>query len=310
MKSKYFDLQKLAEGVYAAIINRGRGAVGNAGIIDLGDQTVVFDTFYAPLAAAELRAAAEELFERPVSVVVNSHWHSDHVCGNQDFTEAAILATQKTRELIASSTARFIQYAKAHRDYPQVLEEQLREERDQAKQAELRENLGNVQAFCGSLDGLILKLPTVTFQRSLQLHGTKRTAHLLCYGGGHTASDAFLYLPDEELIFMGDLLSIDNHSSVRDGNVREWISILDQVKELPISTAIPGHGPVGNSVHLTSQQDYLLHLLQTASRLAESGMAAEQVMQTAIPEPYKGWHVSSLYPYSLRQLSDQITAGQ
>jgi cyclase len=77
--SQYFQIEQVADGVHAAIVTPGTGAWGNAGIIDLGGRTVVFDTFATPRAAADLRAAAEELTGQPVTLVINSHrtrWRS------------------------------------------------------------------------------------------------------------------------------------------------------------------------------------------------------------------------------------------
>ena len=66
--SRHFRLEQLAEGVYAAIHIEGGGAIGNAGIVDLGDRTLVFDAFLAPQPAADLRTAAEALTGRPDEV--------------------------------------------------------------------------------------------------------------------------------------------------------------------------------------------------------------------------------------------------
>ena len=76
--SEHFELQHLADGVYAAIGSPGSAAFSNAGIIDLGDQTVIFDTFQTPAAAQQLRGAAENLTGRPASHVIISHFHGDH----------------------------------------------------------------------------------------------------------------------------------------------------------------------------------------------------------------------------------------
>src|SRR5690348_17354447 len=84
--SKHFRLEPLLDGVYAAIGIEGTGSGSNAGIIDLGDRTLVFDTFLTPQAADDLRTAAERLSGRPVAFVINSHWHSDHIHGNQAFS--------------------------------------------------------------------------------------------------------------------------------------------------------------------------------------------------------------------------------
>jgi cyclase len=84
-RSQHFRLERLADGIYAAIHIDGGWAQSNAGIIDLGDRTLIFDTFINPEAATDLRAAAEELTGRSTVVVINSHSHNDHIWGNQIF---------------------------------------------------------------------------------------------------------------------------------------------------------------------------------------------------------------------------------
>ena len=62
--SRHFWLERLADGVYAAIHAEGGAAISNAGIVDLGGRTLVYDTFLTPQAAADLRYAAEAVKER------------------------------------------------------------------------------------------------------------------------------------------------------------------------------------------------------------------------------------------------------
>jgi glyoxylase-like metal-dependent hydrolase (beta-lactamase superfamily II) len=101
--SKHFQLNHVAEGVFAAISVPGTGSLGNAAIIDLGDTTLVVDTFTTIQAAEDLQAAAEHLTGNPVSYVINTHWHSDHTCGNQVFNPTAqIISTSTTREIMAT----------------------------------------------------------------------------------------------------------------------------------------------------------------------------------------------------------------
>jgi glyoxylase-like metal-dependent hydrolase (beta-lactamase superfamily II) len=103
--SPHFELEKLADGVYAAIARDAGAAGGNAGIINLGDQTMVFDTFLTPRAATDLRVAAEFLAERQVAFVINSHWHNAHIRGNQVFTpETEILSTRSTLQFIRTES--------------------------------------------------------------------------------------------------------------------------------------------------------------------------------------------------------------
>ncbi len=91
--SEHFQLQEIARGVYAAIGTPGGAAHSNAGIVDLGDQTLIFDTFETALAAEDLRVAAEHLTGRPATCVIISHAHADHWCGNQAFAPQVPIIT-------------------------------------------------------------------------------------------------------------------------------------------------------------------------------------------------------------------------
>jgi cyclase len=91
------ELVEAGPGIRAAIAIPGRGAVGNAAIVDLDESTLVVDTHVTPAAARELRAQADS-----VRWVLNTHWHADHVLGNGEFPDATIVSTTRTRELMAT----------------------------------------------------------------------------------------------------------------------------------------------------------------------------------------------------------------
>ncbi len=66
----------------------------------------MYDTFTSPQAAEDLRQAAEQLFSRPARIVINSHYHNDHIWGNQAFgQDVDIISTAKTRQLILTEGA-------------------------------------------------------------------------------------------------------------------------------------------------------------------------------------------------------------
>lgn len=94
--SKHLELEKLRDGIYAAIAKSGGGAVGNAGFIDLGGRTLVLDTFNTQQVAEDLRWVAEKVTGCSVTWVINSHWHGDHIRGNQVFKDCKILSNEKT----------------------------------------------------------------------------------------------------------------------------------------------------------------------------------------------------------------------
>lgn len=105
-ETQHFDLEQVADGIFAAIVIPGNAAQGNAAIIDLGDSTLIFDTFLTAQAAEELQDSAELLTGRLATYVVNSHYHLDHVMGNQVFfPHATFIATSQTRTLMENDTS-------------------------------------------------------------------------------------------------------------------------------------------------------------------------------------------------------------
>jgi len=96
-----FDVITLGDGIYACINTFGGKAICNAGIVDNGESTIIFDTFLSPEAAEELIQLVSRLKLSPIRFVVNSHCHNDHVRGNQSFSpEVKILSTRRTAELM------------------------------------------------------------------------------------------------------------------------------------------------------------------------------------------------------------------
>lgn len=83
--------------------------MSNAGIIDMGGFTLVFDTFNPPQAGRDLREAALYLLAQPIGYVVNSHWHGDHVCGNQCFPGVSIVSSARTRELMQATQPQWLE---------------------------------------------------------------------------------------------------------------------------------------------------------------------------------------------------------
>ena len=98
--SRHFSVELLADGVYACIHKPGGAAFSNAGIIDLGDRTILVDAFDTMLAGRDLRRVAETLLDRSVDTIALTHPHSDHWIGVSVFEEStAVLASKETRRV-------------------------------------------------------------------------------------------------------------------------------------------------------------------------------------------------------------------
>jgi len=308
-QSRYFSLGRLADGVYAAITIAGQGAWGNVGIVDLGGASLVFDTFLTPQAARDLRAAAESLTSGRVAYVVNSHHHMDHIQGNLVFADARIIATEKTREIIADRGARLLEQARAHPEYPESFTELIEREQDPARREDLAQTQAEYRAMNAALGELELRLPDITFTERLTLHGSTRSAEVVTHGGGHTLSDAFVYLPDARVVFADDLLSVRSHPSFY-GDARAWLRILTQIEALHFDVIVPGHGPVGARADVVRMRQYITDLLGLASVIVSAGSTKEQAAETVMPAEYQGWAAPTVFPESMRALCDYVASGE
>ena len=309
-ESSFFRVEPVAEGVYAAIATDEDRVPGNAGIVNLGNETLIFDTFLIPHAARDLQAAAEHLTHQPIGWVVNSHWHGDHVLGNQVFAPpAAIISTPKTRQLIAKGVT--AQIETAQQQLPgeiQTIQEQAKSESDPAKRQAMLQRVAGLEGQLKVMRTLKLTLPQLTFDSQLDLHGSQRTATLLTYGEGHTESDAFLWLPDEGVVFAGDLVVIEGHPWMGHGNPDHWISTLDRMVSLGVRTVVPGHGPVGPVEAIQPMQHYLRDVVQLVRDAVQAGKSKAEVQALKIPAAYGQWAGSEVFGWNMSTLYDKPSA--
>lgn len=289
--SDHFLLEAVADGIYAAIATPGKGAQGNAAIIDLGDQTVILDTMLTPHAARDLRTAAETLTGRKTTLVVNSHWHGDHIQGNQVFADdTSILATTTTRDIMATRGATAL--ASIVRDIAQELaqaEAQLAETEDPVQCATLVQQVSESRELALAAPELRLCLPTDVFTERRVIQGSRRAVEVITLGGGHTASDAFLWLPDDAIIVTGDLLFVQSHPWLGHGDPDEWTRILTQMERFPAQRLIPGHGPLGTLADCAQVRAYIVAIQQLVADSIQTGMTLEAAKTVTMPAPFDTW---------------------
>lgn len=289
-KSKHFRLQRLADGAYAAVASEGGYAICNAGIVDTGDRTIVFDTFISPDPAEDLLRAAKRLTPENAIRVVNSHYHNDHIRGNQVFPpDVDILSTATTLEGIAHKEPEEIKWEKEN--IPKAIvdtKSKLKLEKDPKRRRDLALSMVYYEAIMKSHPKLKTRLPNITFEDSLMIHGTQRQVELLSLAG-HTASDVVLYLPEEKIAFMGDLLFVNCHPYLASGSPEQWKQSLAEVEGLGVQIAVPGHGPVGRSASLSVMLQYIQSLENTVVNMIKCGKSVEQTSFEPVPSPFDTW---------------------
>ena len=305
--SDHFRIEEVAPGAWAVIAGSTGACVSNAGIIDLGDQTLVVDTFLTPAAGDDLRRAAEPLKGRVTALVVNTHHHEDHVRGNQAFAGADIIASPRTIELMQETApADPAAYQDQVRDKVARLDEQLADLPDGPDRDQVVGSRLTAAAVLESIPGLEITLPGRSFDEELIIEGSARTAHVISYGGGHTNSDTFVFLPDCGTLFAGDLLWVETHPWAGDGHPDEWIDIIYRMSALEPRSVIPGHGTVANFAYARIFIRYLTFVCDIVRQAEASAMSLVKLTESAIPPQYGDWSSAARYRKTLTALGTRL----
>ena len=303
-ESKHYMIEKLADGVYAAIHNDNEGyAICNGGIIDIGDKTIVLDPFISPTAARDLKEHAEILTGRPVSLVINTHGHNDHTRGNQVFVpQADIIGTVNTRKDIESGFYAGVEYEKEHSPEELLNMQKLFAKATGEEKKEQKMWCLYHQAIIESFPELKMTLPNITITDTTTIWGTKREIVLIPTGIGHSKGDMIAYLPADSIIFMGDLLFVERHPFMGGGDPASWKRMLQKIVLLKPRIAVPGHGPVGdtNSIHVLIK--YIDTLTEMVNEEIKKGTDEDEITELTMPEKYENWWFRGFYPVSLQIL--------
>jgi cyclase len=302
--SAYFTLKNVAQGVWAAIAVPGSGAAGNSSFIDLGDEVVVVDTFLIPAAAADLRIAIRNCTGKEPSYVINTHFHGDHHYGNQIFEDCTIISTEMTKRILS-------EYKQPETGLWQTaLREQIRSfaltrsmHRDQRIIKAISDEISEKEHLFHAVPGIQRVEASLAFTDRLVLKGSERNIEILSYGGGHTSSDAFVYVPDVKLLAAGDLVLSQAHPAMLNGQLESWMTIIGRIQvELEVDIVIPGHGEVNTSLCLGEMKEYLAFIQAYAGQAVSSLESVEKWLEKGIPSPYDEWKLPHVFEWNFRWL--------
>jgi cyclase len=301
--SKFFKLEQIANRVWAVISSDPTWMMSNAGIIDLGGQTLLWDTGTSPRAAIELKRVAEELTGRNVGIVVNSHHHLDHSLGNQVFAGSSIFSTRTTRDLMQKRFEQLIEEVKEFPEWIAHTRMQLETVTDAFERCALEFDLAEMLMLQEFMPNFKPTLPTITFEGSLEFHGTGfngvgRTARAISFGAGHTGSDTVLHLPEDGILFAGDLVLVDHIPWLGHGDPEAWqVRITDLESLEHVQKIVPGHGPVATRDAISKMRETLLEMIALAD--VPEAQALEQVQ---VPEAWREWGLPSGFRGNLQFL--------
>jgi cyclase len=223
-----------------------QGAGGNLGL-SIGDDAVfLIDDQYAPL-SEKIVAAIAKLTPKPVKFVVNTHWHSDHTGGNENFATAGaiVVAHENVRHRLSSD--QFLEFFKiTEKAAPRVA------------------------------------LPVVTFAGSVTFHLNGDEIRVLHVPRAHTDGDAMVHFVRTDVLHTGDVFwnglfpFIDTASGgTLDGTIAACDRALAIAKDS--TRIIPGHGPLSDKAGLKAYRDMLAVVAERIGKLVAAGKTPEEV---------------------------------
>lgn len=215
-------IRKLTENIIVV----GEGGSSNTTIISGRNCLIIVDTSLFPEKALKIRKFSQEIFGKPISLVINTHYHPDHTFGNAAFEDVNILSSKLTKEFMEQMDINYI-------------------EKIWGKESAKKYHVS---------------LPNSTFEEKLSLSecGVKMK---LCNLGGHTPDSTIIFLEKEGILIAGDLIFNNYHLEITDdSNIEDWKNALNILRDLSPFFVVPGHGEVGGLDLIKSTKDYLMRI--------------------------------------------------
>src|SRR6202795_485456 len=210
LEEKKVSFDKLSEHAYAYTAEGDP----NTGIVIGDDSVMVIDTQATPVMAQDVIRRIREVTDKPIKYVVMSHYHAVRVLGASAYRPEHIIASQDTYELIV--------------------------ERGEADMKSEIERFPRLFQSVESIPGLTW--PTLVFKDALTLWMGKREVQILQLGRGHTKGDTVVWLPQEKILFSGDLVEYGATPYTGDAYLTDWPATLDAIAALKPAKLVPGRG--------------------------------------------------------------------
>jgi glyoxylase-like metal-dependent hydrolase (beta-lactamase superfamily II) len=234
----------LVQGLSALGSAENRNFISNASVIVTESSVVVVDALGAPALARELMAEIRQLTPKPISHVIVTHYHADHVYGLQAFRDAGVT-------IVAHPLAQVYLHSEAA------------QQRLQASRQDMAPWVDNNTRLVSA--DIWVDKPTVLRVGGLELH-------LQPAGPAHTPEDLVVWIPQRKTLVAGDLVFRGRVPFVGQADSGQWIQALDGLLAYEADIILPGHGPVSSSARQDLQltRDYLAYLRQTMGEAARN----------------------------------------
>lgn len=244
------DIQNVTSNVYAIIGETGQRSPENLGnnatfgFVVTDEGVLLVDPGGSYKGAARIEAAIRTVTDKPVKIVINTGGQDHRFLGNGYFKE-------RGAHIIASQEA-----VTDHKD------------RTNAHFEALEFLVGKE-----GLEGTEAVYADQTFEETLELTFGGHLFQLVYAGPAHTPGDIFVFMPDKNVMFTGDIVYVERTLGIGPAdNAKSWISAFEAMAANNPGHIIPGHGPVTTLKRATAETyDYLINLRREIGKVIESG---------------------------------------
>ena len=255
-------LVEVGTDAYAYVQEGGGMCVSNAGLIVGPESCIVIDALFAPSMTQAFQAEIKRVTDKPVRLLVNSHHHIDHTLGSALFPDAQIVSHVNARAELARIGLSPLERLRTI--VPDLVAE-------------------------AEAEHLEPRLPDITFEGTLTLNLGDREVKLQHLGRGHTVGDIIVMLPDEGIMYAGDLAFHRVTPLAFEGHIGDWLAVCYRIADRSPKTIIPGHGPVGDMAEFRKMSGYLTAIRNQAKASFEEGKSEEQTRSEMDIGEYASW---------------------
>jgi glyoxylase-like metal-dependent hydrolase (beta-lactamase superfamily II) len=284
-----YRFTEVAPGIYSALGTGALNVGSNSAVIVNDADVLIVDSHISPESARAMAREIKSISDKPVKFLINTHFHYDHVNGNQVFAPTTdIIGHDYTRRRLTGDILQRGMFADLMSGLPKQLEDlraRAAAEPDPAAKSRLEQQLRTQTAFAGQLRETTPTAPNLTIDDRMTLYRGGREIQLLYLGRGHTGGDLVVYLPKERVLCSGDLL-VNQIANLVDGYVDEWPATIEKLRPLDFVDVIPGHGePFKGKDRIDWFQAYLRDIWQQTTKLHDAKVpaadAARQIDMTS-----------------------------
>src|SRR5262249_45930603 len=233
---------------------------------------LVVDTFWDLPHTQRLIDTYARVTPGPIRRVVNTHANGDHCWGNQLFRDAEIIGHRLCAAGFGKESPPAMQMLRNAREH------------DDPMVAALARRLED-----WDFAGIELTPPTTLIDDRLELDLGGIPAHLIYVGPAHTSGDVIVHLPEQRIVFTGDILFRLCTPLGWDGTYERWLAALDRIVGLAPEIVVPGHGPLCGVEGPKEMKAYLAYVRAEARRFFDAGVTVVDACKRIDLGPYAGW---------------------